>query len=342
MAAYFSLILPCYNVAAYVERCVHSILCQSFTDYEIILVDDGSTDQTPAICDALASAHGCIRVVHKANGGLSSARNAGLEIAAGTYIWFVDSDDWIEPEALTVLRQACGDGNPEMIKFTHYRAALQKKLVPGMVPPGCYEGEAQIGQLRSSALCAAGRYVLSAWSHVYRRSFLSQYGLAFVSERVICSEDYLFNLQALLYVKRLTVLDVPLYSYELRAGSLTQTYKPDLAKRYTELYRQLTACYQAAGVQERTQRLIDRFYVWHLIVGTCFHHEYRAHAGRDTLPEGRSRVRQMMCIPEVCRAARRSDRTGLSWQKRLQLLALQLHLEPLFCWLFVVKPGKKR
>ena len=75
---FFTLILPCYKVAAYVERCVRSILTQDYTDYEIILVDDGSPDETPALCDRLAAEHSCIRVIHKENGGLSSARNAGM------------------------------------------------------------------------------------------------------------------------------------------------------------------------------------------------------------------------------------------------------------------------
>lgn len=93
-----SIIVPVYKVEAYLDRCIKSILDQTFTDFEIILVDDGSPDRCPQMCDEWAGKDPRIRAVHKANGGLSSARNAGLREACGTYVAFVDSDDWIEPE----------------------------------------------------------------------------------------------------------------------------------------------------------------------------------------------------------------------------------------------------
>lgn len=92
-----SIIVPVYKVEEYLDRCVTSILNQTFTDYELILVDDGSPDRCPEICDRWAAKSEKIKVIHKSNGGLSSARNAGLDIAEGNYIGFVDSDDWIEP-----------------------------------------------------------------------------------------------------------------------------------------------------------------------------------------------------------------------------------------------------
>ncbi len=342
MTPLFSLILPCYNVAAYVERCVHSILSQREKDYEIILVDDGSTDATPTICDALAAEYPSIRVLHKENGGLASARNAGMRAAVGEYIWFIDSDDWIEPEALTVLTRACSDGVSDLVKFNHYRVGTEKKCVPGLAAPGVYKEPDQLEKLRQMAFGSAGKYVLSAWSHVYRSVFLRQHQLAFVSERVICSEDYLFNLQALLHAESVCVLDDALYCYALRAGSLTQTYKPDIARRYTELYRLLKHSYHQMDAIERYGALIDRFYVWHLIIGTCFQHEYRIHQERKTLSQARKNVREIMQIPEVKRAAVHSDRTGLSWKKQIQLLAVCMHLEPVFYWLCAVKPQLRR
>jgi glycosyltransferase involved in cell wall biosynthesis len=101
--AEISIIVPVYNVERYLERCVKSILNQSFSDFELILVDDGSPDNCPQMCDEWAEADARIKVIHKENGGLSSARNAGLEIAQGNYIGFVDSDDWIEPDMYAYL-----------------------------------------------------------------------------------------------------------------------------------------------------------------------------------------------------------------------------------------------
>ena len=92
-----SVIVPVYNVEAYLEKCVNSILHQTYKNIEVILIDDGSTDNSGAICEALAAADSRIKVLHKSNGGVSSARNLGIAVASGAYICFVDSDDWIEP-----------------------------------------------------------------------------------------------------------------------------------------------------------------------------------------------------------------------------------------------------
>ena len=98
-----SVIIPVYKVEAYLERCLRSVLAQSHSELEIILVDDGSPDECPALCDQWTQRDSRIRVIHKENGGLSSARNAGLAVCRGEYISFVDSDDWIEPGMLSYL-----------------------------------------------------------------------------------------------------------------------------------------------------------------------------------------------------------------------------------------------
>ena len=330
---YFTLILPCYKVAAYVERCVRSILAQDFTDYEIILVDDGSPDETPAVCDHLAAEQACIRVIHKPNGGLSSARNAGVEAARGHYIWFVDSDDWIEPGALTLLHRACEAGTPEIIKFSHFRVTDKSVPVQHSVSPGLYEGRVRCDLLRCQAMREASRYCLSAWSHVYRRDFLEDHSLTFVSERVVGSEDYLFNLQALLCASDVYVLPDALYSYELRSGSLTQTYKPDLPERYCVLYRLLTEYACERGEREYLP-MINRFFVTHLIKGTCFHYEYKTITPMHTIKHARQNVRKMLLMRDVQSALKQIDRTALDWKKQLQLIAMRLRCEVLFYYLY--------
>ena len=102
-----SVIVPVYNMEQYLERCVNSIVDQTYRNLEIILVDDGSIDRSPRMCDEYAAKDGRIKVVHKVNGGLSDARNAGLQVATGTYIGYVDSDDWIEPQMYQRMYEAC-------------------------------------------------------------------------------------------------------------------------------------------------------------------------------------------------------------------------------------------
>lgn len=338
MTPWFSLILPCYNVERYVGCCVQSILSQNYSDYEIILVNDGSTDQTLARCNEMAEKHSCIRVIDKANGGLSSARNAGMEVAQGKYIWFIDSDDWIEPNALLQLYQACVDGETDIIKFAYCRVETEKNNVPLNVEAGLYLGDQQIETLRRKAFCEAGRYCLSAWSHIYKRCFLEKYQLRFVSERLVGSEDYLFNLQAMLHAYSLRVLPTALYVYEFRTGSLTQTYKPDLMERYSELCRRLKQYYRDAGACVGSEKLIDRFFVWHLAIGTAMMQEYMMLTAKKNKKLVRKAVRAILNRTDVQDAVKNGDQTGMRWQKKLQCYGIRLRIEGLFFWLYVEKP----
>ena len=306
------------------------------TDYEVILVDDGSWDDTPRICDDFAAKYDSIRVIHKENGGLSSARNAGLLQAHGEYVWFIDSDDWIEPDALAILRKACETGT-DTVKFGYIRSEGEvRKAYRGAVPAGEYRGDA-VDMLLQAAFTRAGTYQLSACSHVYRREFLLASGITFVSERIICSEDYLFNLQVLIQAESVLLLERELYVYHLRQGSLTQSYKPDLAQRYTELHRQLRDSFSQVDKLEQYGPMIDRFYVWHLIIGTAMAHEYRRIGAGSTVAETGRNVRAMLDIPALHQAARMSDRGGLSLSRRLLLWAIPLRAERVFRYRFTRK-----
>ena len=341
MSPFFSIILPVYNVAAYLERCIHSILIQSFSDYEIILIDDGSTDGSPAICDRYASEYMNIRVIHKANGGLATARNAGLAAAKGEYIWFVDSDDWIEPGALDVLYNTRIQDQVDIVKFNYCRYKEGKKSIEKHECDGMYEGQVRLDELRRYALCSPGRYMLSACTHIYRRCFLEDNALEFVSERIVGSEDYLFNLIALMHADSICVINQVLYCYELRGGSLTQQYKGDLPERYTRMYHHLKSYAVTIGVKDKYDALIDRFYVWHLMFGTCFSHEYYTITDVHGIYEARENVKRILSLPDFCKAVRHSDRSELSWKRKALLSAMQLKMEMVFFWLFVIKTEQK-
>lgn len=112
-----SVIIPVYQVEKYLKRCIDSVLAQKFIDYEIILVDDGSTDSSPAICDAYSAEYPHISVIHKENGGLSDARNVGIKHAAGEYIFFLDSDDWISPTMFESLKEIISSKKHDIIHF---------------------------------------------------------------------------------------------------------------------------------------------------------------------------------------------------------------------------------
>jgi glycosyltransferase EpsJ len=102
-APIISVIVPVYQAEAFLDQCVQSMLAQTERDFELLLIDDGSPDNSPALCDAYAARDSRVRVIHKPNGGVSSARNAGLDAAAGKFVVFLDSDDWAEPDYLSRL-----------------------------------------------------------------------------------------------------------------------------------------------------------------------------------------------------------------------------------------------
>ncbi|MEG0087047.1 MAG: glycosyltransferase, partial [Niameybacter sp.] len=110
-----SIIVPVYNVEKYLPKCIESILAQSFTDFEVILIDDGATDKSGEICEEYANKDTRIKIIHKENGGLSSARNAGIELSNGNYIGFVDSDDFIHPQMYEILLREARSSNSDVV-----------------------------------------------------------------------------------------------------------------------------------------------------------------------------------------------------------------------------------
>ena len=125
----FSVIVPVYNVEDYLETCVASVIAQTCRDYEIILVDDGSTDHSAAMCDQLARQHHC-RVIHQKNGGLGAARNTGIEAAQGDYLFFLDSDDFISPDTLQGLSEEM-----DRVPADIYTFGLSRLTGPGILRP---------------------------------------------------------------------------------------------------------------------------------------------------------------------------------------------------------------
>ena len=216
-----SFILPIYNVEAYLEECIDSILDQITDECEIILVDDGATDSSGEICDRYAEKYSAIRVVHKENGGLSSARNAGIPVAQGTYISFVDSDDalfsgcvseilrWIKTEATDICFL-------QAVKF--YPDGTEKDLGECIIRSEL-KGRDRIHAV--AHLASRPKYPGSAWAKLYRREFLLDNDLHFPYDRRY-SEDLGFILDCVLSAQSFDVLDVPYYRYrQNRAGSIT-------------------------------------------------------------------------------------------------------------------------
>ena len=326
---FFSVILPIYNVVDYLPKCLDTIENQTYKDFEIIMVDDGSTDSSPSFCDEYKKNHENVKVVHKPNGGLSSARNAGLDVAEGEYIYFFDPDDWIELNALETVHSALLNASvrPDYLKFNYFRYIEKDSPVLSTVKPGEYIGRDAIDEMADCAFLSVGGYIHSAWSHVFKHEFIKEKSLRYVSEREIASEDFLFSLQAIAVAESIVVIDDCLYHYAIRGNSLTQKYKPGLVDKYTKLYTLCRDYYEKLGVLDKYEKKLNYLYAWSLVYSTVVVGEYRPHAGR-TSEDGRKTVKQILKHKTFRKALINCPKGWFDRRKKIHKLAILLRCEP--------------
>lgn len=207
-----SIIVPVYKVENYLQKCIDSILAQTFTDFELILVEDGSPDGCPALCDAAAAKDARIRVLHQKNGGLSAARNAGLDVARGEWIGFVDSDDYIAPEMYETLYKAVQSTGADLALCDY--AAVDEAGTPCLPP---YTGLTQrIFTGRELLKKATNTMAQPAWNKLYRRVIFAQ--LRYPEGKL--NEDIFVLPEICLNTKKAVVVPKELYYYVQRGSSI--------------------------------------------------------------------------------------------------------------------------
>ena len=216
----FSVIVPVYNVEKYLAECVDSILNQSFGDFELILVDDGSPDNCPAICDEYAAKDSRVRVIHKPNGGVSSARNEGIRAAGCDYILFCDSDDYYFAGAFEKIRNALLERKPDVLCFGILRESAGGNVC---TQPGDYAGKVTDSLLLSVAyagIAPAGpaNVDVSPVNKLYKRSLLLQKQLEF-DETLRIAEDISFNVPYLAACESIVCIPEALYFYRCNLNS---------------------------------------------------------------------------------------------------------------------------
>ena len=214
-----SIIVPVYKTEAYLSRCVESILQQDCGDFELILIDDGSPDNCPALCDAFARQDSRVKVIHQVNAGVSAARNAGMAVANGTWIWFVDSDDYINPCALSALsnlrpadlyifntpfHEVCFCSCDQLLEQHYFTYHL------GFAP----------------------------WNKLYNRNIINSHNLRFDTEETI-GEDLLFNLHYYRYCNRLKFINKNYYIYDVREGSAMTSASSERHVNQMRLFRKI-------------------------------------------------------------------------------------------------------
>lgn len=225
-----SIVVPIYKVEKYLSRCVQSLLNQTLKDIEIILVDDGSPDKCPEMCEDYLKADKRVKVVHKVNGGLSSARNVGIDVATGKYIGFVDSDDSILPTMYEELYNVINKYNCDFVMSDYERITRdgREKLKSLNIAKGYYDKNRIIKEIYPELIM--GRNLdygplLSVWHCLYNSDFLRRYNLRF-DEEVKWSEDNIFSAFVGYYANSFYYLKGRgLYKYYENAGTITTSYR---------------------------------------------------------------------------------------------------------------------
>lgn len=238
-----SIIIPVYNTDKYLRRCLDSISGQTFRKYEVILVDDGSADNSPAICDEYSSKDTRISVVHKANGGVSSARNTGLDIAKGKYITFIDSDDWIEADYLQELLNAADDTCELVVSGivynyedgTHKYSKLDRRTFASSDAVGFHE-------------LIESRLYYGPVNKLFVNRIIRDNRLTF-PEDITYGEDRIFNCAYMYYVRNIATTDYAGYHYIIHSSdSLASAKYPNMLELEYDQWKRLKELYLKKNV----------------------------------------------------------------------------------------------
>ena len=266
-----SIIVPIYKVEKYLDECIQSILGQTFTDLELILVDDGSPDACPQMCDAAAEQDSRVRVIHQKNGGLSAARNTGIEAARGNWLGFVDSDDFVAPDFYEKLYNAAVNADADCavcsVQLTHEDGSRMDTPPQWKAYGGGYTGE----EILKTITWQDNVPYLVAWNKLYRREVFRtlRYPVGRINEDVFVFAE-LFDT-----IKKVACVEQPLYFYRQRTGSIMQSkctlrsldefwgmvecfdyfmahgYKELLSAAEKRIFAKLTGVYYRLSAQER-------------------------------------------------------------------------------------------
>ena len=246
MEELISIIVPVYNVESYLHRCVKSIQNQSYKNLEIILVDDGSPDRCPQMCDEIQAKDVRVKVIHKVNGGLGMARNSGLEQTTGNYVTFIDSDDWISPDHIENLYRSAKDNEADVVIGAHTTVSERgREQHHHKLKNKVYEGNAIVTEvllpLIGGDISDVNDVGLNSSScmNLYKVDLITKNALRFRSERLAVAEDLFFNVDYFSHARRIVAIDEYGYFYFENTESISRKYDPMRFERTVNFYKTL-------------------------------------------------------------------------------------------------------
>ena len=239
-----SIIVAVFNVEKFLDRCIKSLIDQTYKNIEIILVDDGSEDHSNAICDSWVEKDVRIRVVHKPNGGLSDARNTGIEIAQGQYICFVDADDYIEKEMVEQSLKTITEHDADVVVYSNYNVtSTGKRCINNLISSKrIYSGKKDIIKYFNECLGTLPdrnsdhTIGFAPWGRLIKREIIVTNNIRFTSERILIYEDLMFLLDLTPFLEKVVILNHPLYDYCENSGSLTRKNDATRFQRISNQY----------------------------------------------------------------------------------------------------------
>ena len=265
-----SVIVPVYKVEAYLPQCVESILAQTVSDLELILVDDGSPDRCGAICDEYAQSHPNIKVIHKENGGLPAARRTGLGAASGKYFTFVDSDDWIEPHMYEKMLELAEQNEADIVAagFVRDREGELERY-QNALPSGVYRGESLVS-LREKAIFSPADMqsgvAPSVWSKIFRMESAGEHFLKEENTQNF-GEDAIFVYPLMFRVNCIVIdNDNFAYHYRIRSESIINTFRSGYFADLQNLDKKLVAGLQGY-LNDDIRKALAHYYIYQYVDG---------------------------------------------------------------------------
>ncbi len=318
-----SVIVPVYNAEKYLSECVDSILAQTIQDLECILVDDGSTDSSPAICDAYAEMDRRIKVIHKPNGRAASARNAGMKAAQGEYIAFVDSDDWIAPDMYESMLSAGADVS--LCDYVRFQGDREFPFTQPHIREGFYNKE-QIRREVYPYLVMDGvefPITISNWALLIKRKIVVENDLSYC-EDILISEDAPFGSEVLYCAHSFAYLKgKQFYHYRMTEGSASKTHKLWWWNSFLRINEETEAFFEKCTDYDFTQQIKSNMFY---LARAEIYYILEEHS--LSRKEQNEKVRAVMDHPRVVRMMKGYDITGLPlsfkamyWSIRYQSVA---------------------
>lgn len=333
-----SVIVPVYRAESVLRTCTDSILKQSFSDFELLLIDDGSPDSSGALCDQIATEDPRVRVFHKENGGVSSARNLGMEMAKGKFLAFADSDDWLPLDALQRMYEAVEAAGGDSAGGAHYKAepSGELELEEGALPPGVYgleEMRAGIVQRLLGHRLGPEKGVLNGfiWRFLFSREIVVREKIRFTGAYL---EDELFLIEYFFQAKKLVMVEEPVYYYLQNPESVTRNYLKNYMETFSMFMERKEELAKRFGLDESVAHWRESSSWAGLLI--AIGNEY-APGNPASFWEKRRRVKEIASLPAMRRAIRTVRPEGLGRNKQIVVNLVRRRMFFLLAVLYTVK-----